>query len=603
VNYDESKIVTDPDLLAKLNGTTDSPGSNSPEARNSDKFVTDPELLAKLNATSDPMTEIESKSGRGIGDRIGGMLETSASVASSVLAEPVAGLAGLAAGAVSGSPETAARVVEDVRRDTTYSPRSEAGQEYLQNVGEVLAPVGEAITGLSETLGDTAMEWTGSPELAAAAYSIPTAVLEMMGVKGARVGRKFAEKDLRTAQKTMLSDPTLKTHEAVADVKISAGGQVVEAPEGVKLLDSGLNRSDTSLIVHSSPETKRNMKKMTEAYSQAIANKKAAALKSPSDMMGASLQRRLGFAAKRREMLGKDLDELVKGGVGRQQIDVADVIGPFNEMIGELTPPGAKKIKPKMTPKGRVYLPKNWYKGTALDAQGMGPARRLVQDAYKLYGNLTEFGVTDVKSAHALKKSLDELIDQAKLGESSTRGQSMRKAISMRAAINDKLSTVEGYGKINGELSQLIDAMRPFDDAKGTAKSWGEAGVRSRLGKMAESLADPQAGAELQRGLAALDGYIAKSGKGMGDDVIGMATFKRLLDDNLNTVPGRVDSSGQMSEAAAGLATSAAVNNVFGAAHDVGRMVKLGMRKGEAEKVAAQNQKALRAIKEALETP
>lgn len=603
MNYDESKLVTDPDLLARLNGTTDSPGSNSPEARNSDKFVTDPELLARLNATTDPMTQIEEKSGRGIADRLGGMLETSASVASSMFAEPVAGLSGLAAGAVTGDPETAARVVEDVRRDVTYSPRSEAGQEYLQNVGEALAPIGEAITGVSETLGDTAMEWTGSPELAAVAYSIPTVALEALGVKGTKVGKRFAEKDLRAAQKQVLSDPTLKTHESVADVKISPGGQVVEAPEGVKLLDSGLSRTDTSLIVHSDPATKRYMKKMTEAYSQAIGNKKAAALKSPSDMMGASLQRRLGFAAKRREMLGKNLDELVKGEVGGQQIDVSDVIGSFNEMIGELTPPGAKKIKPKMTPKGQVYLPKNWYKGTALDAQGMGPARRLVQDAYKLYGNLTEFGITDVKSAHALKKSLDELIDQAKLGESSTRGQSMRKAISMRAAINDKLSAVDGYGSINGELSQLIDAMKPFDDAKGSAKSWGDAGVRSRLGKMAESLADPQAGAELQRGLASLDGYIAKSGKGMGDDVIGMAAFKRILDDNLNTVPGYINSNGQMAEAAAGLATSAAVSNVFGAAHDVGRMVKLGMKKSEAERIATQNQKALRAIKEALETP
>ena len=603
MNYDESKLVTDPDLLARLNGTTDSPGSNSPEARNSDKFVTDPELLARLNATTDPMTQIEERSERGMLDRIGGMLETSAAVTSSMLAEPFAGLSGLATAAVTGDAEKAASVVEDVRRDSTFSPRSEAGQEYLQNVGEVLAPVGEVITGLSERLGDTTMEWTGSPELAAVAYSAPTAVLEAMGVKGINIGKKFADKDLRALQREALQDPILKKDEFVADVKIGPKGDVVEAPEGVKLLDAGLNRTDTSMIVHSSPETKRLMKKMTSTYSQAISNKKAAALKSPSDMMGASLQRRLGFAAKRREMLGKDLDELVKGEVGRQQIDVSDVIGSFNEMIGELTPPGKKKIKPKMTPKGRVYLPKNWYKGTALDAQGMGPARRLVQDAYKLYGNLTEFGVTDVKSAHALKKSLDELIDQAKLGESSTRGQSMRKAISMRAAINDKLSAVDGYGSINGELSQLIDAMKPFDDAKGSAKSWGDAGVRSRLGKMAESLADPQASVELQRGLASLDGYIARSGKGMGDDVIEMAVFKRILDKNLNEVPGKISSNGQATEAAAGLAMSASVGNTFGAAHDVGRMVKLGLKKGDAKKIAEQNQEALRAIKEALETP
>lgn len=121
----------------------------------------------------------------GIGSTIAGVVEPLATVASSAIAEPVAGLAGIAqslnpfADAGAGT-----RAVEATREALTFQPRTKAGQESLQSVGETLAPVGEAITTAEDFLGDTTLELTGSPALAAAASSIPTVAMELVGLKG-----------------------------------------------------------------------------------------------------------------------------------------------------------------------------------------------------------------------------------------------------------------------------------------------------------------------------------------------------------------------------------------------------------------------------------
>ncbi len=125
------------------------------------------------------------------------VIEPAVSVASSIAAEPIAGLAGM----VKGMPKyshpitlllnelypdmSAADAVEATRRALTFQPRTEAGEQGMQALGETLAPIGEAIGGASDYLGDQAYEATGNPQLAAVAHTLPTAALEAIGVKGA----------------------------------------------------------------------------------------------------------------------------------------------------------------------------------------------------------------------------------------------------------------------------------------------------------------------------------------------------------------------------------------------------------------------------------
>lgn len=122
--------------------------------------------------------------------------EPAMTAASAAVAEPVSGFVGLAA--LPYGSDVATQAIERTQQAMTYQPRTEAGLQGLQALQNVMAPVGEAFEGASSYLGDAAYEATGSPALGAAAYSVPTAALELLGANIARrlPGRKLEFGDI-----------------------------------------------------------------------------------------------------------------------------------------------------------------------------------------------------------------------------------------------------------------------------------------------------------------------------------------------------------------------------------------------------------------------
>lgn len=118
-------------------------------------------------------------------DKAVGVGEAALSIGSSMVAEPVAGLAGIAQGLNPYAEEGAgAKAIDSVRKAWTFQPRGDEGKEYIQDIGETLNPIDKAMKSAEEYLGDEMMDLTGSPLLAAAAATIPTAVLELIGSVG-----------------------------------------------------------------------------------------------------------------------------------------------------------------------------------------------------------------------------------------------------------------------------------------------------------------------------------------------------------------------------------------------------------------------------------
>lgn len=172
--------------------------------------ITDPQTGQKLRITGDsPPSEQEleqifasQRPAEPKGFTGAGVAEPAATIASSIVAEPVAGIAGLLSslapvgGALSpeaqafaepteiapAGPDVGTEVIEATREALTFQPRTEKGQESLQAVGETLQPVAEFVSGLEKSLGDAAFDATDSPALAAAATTVPTAILEALGV-------------------------------------------------------------------------------------------------------------------------------------------------------------------------------------------------------------------------------------------------------------------------------------------------------------------------------------------------------------------------------------------------------------------------------------
>lgn len=140
-----------------------------------------------LPKIQDLIAELEASGG----SASSGVIEPVATMVSGIVAEPLAGIAGLAQTANPfADPGAGVRAIEATREALTFKPRTKAGREGLQAVGEFISPVGEFIAGTEEALGNAVFDATDSPALATAATMIPAAIMEAVGVGvGGRVTR------------------------------------------------------------------------------------------------------------------------------------------------------------------------------------------------------------------------------------------------------------------------------------------------------------------------------------------------------------------------------------------------------------------------------
>jgi len=131
------------------------------------------------------------------------VIEPLGTVSSSLVAEPLAGVAGVIQTLNPFADEGAgARAVEGVREALTFQPRTEKGQAGLQAVGETLEPVGRAIGAAEETLGDIGEDIAG-PVGGAIGTTIPTAIGEALGLFAGRAISKLGKVKSVKAQKAI----------------------------------------------------------------------------------------------------------------------------------------------------------------------------------------------------------------------------------------------------------------------------------------------------------------------------------------------------------------------------------------------------------------
>lgn len=118
-------------------------------------------------------------------------VEPAMTIGSSIVAEPISGLAGIAGTVLPGKPSQGADWVRAVQEKMTFQPRTQEGVGGLQSLGESwLGDFGRGFQQVSQGAGDVAYDVTGSPLVASAFYSAPTAALEALGLKGARAASK-----------------------------------------------------------------------------------------------------------------------------------------------------------------------------------------------------------------------------------------------------------------------------------------------------------------------------------------------------------------------------------------------------------------------------
>jgi len=131
--------------------------------------------------TEQPQVQQEQKSS--LMDDVFGGVEGFLALTSGMLAQPIAGLAGLAAspqGFLEGKEGAGANTVKEWADAMTYKPRGEEGKQAIQNIGDFVKPATDKLEKFKKFLGDDAFNAFGSEELATLMYTIPDAAIEIL---------------------------------------------------------------------------------------------------------------------------------------------------------------------------------------------------------------------------------------------------------------------------------------------------------------------------------------------------------------------------------------------------------------------------------------
>lgn len=158
-----------------------------------------------------------------------GAPEVAAQVATSAIATPVAGLAGIIQGIIPGG-KTGPEAVENVLEKFTFQPRSEHGKR----LGEAVSKPFEKI----EDFADTAGEVTGDPDDVLGATAVKTAILGAPALLGFKKGRGMASE----VEVTQMAQKLKKQQPPTVDELFKKGTEAFKKVEqsGVKIKKDSL---------------------------------------------------------------------------------------------------------------------------------------------------------------------------------------------------------------------------------------------------------------------------------------------------------------------------------------------------------------------------
>ena len=449
---------------------------------------------------------------------IQGVTETGLGLLSSLPAAIGGGWAGIGTGLMQG-PEAGAESAQKWQERLTYAPKTAAGQQYTQALGDVteqyLGEEGLDVLGVPKSAGQQALERTGSPVLATAYETLP-AVLELFsGLKGLRTMQGkiklktpegYPTQELQSLLQRYGIDYDVLTPDVKelipSEVGRSAGGDPNIDPkfiaqqdiqkggtqEGLSLYDEGLFRAKADpnakaamqadipmqtiqYVKQTTPATRFNMLRMLDNMKKV--KKGTDIMAFPSKVVGNVAGDYVDYIGDVVKRTNFKLDLLSKNKLADINIDPQPITNKFAQLLdkysigygsyrSDMPDPvtGEFLTTPRFVDsKGNVRID---FDGS--DIQAERGAQRMITDAAEL---LAKAKSTDAYTFHRLKRQLDGIIDWQKQNNSglvSDKGRAFVKEL--RAEVNAQLRDLDPeYAKLNDTLSQGLSALDQLGSA------------------------------------------------------------------------------------------------------------------------------------------
>ena len=474
--------------------------------------------LDQLIAEKERRMQAQQQAQSTIPESILGATENVGIMARNVMAQPVAGLAGIAGTLLPGEQGQGQRFQEATQQFLGGSPSSEAGKRQMQAVGGAIQSTGipEALGKGKEFIGGNVLEMTGSPLAATVAASAPEAILELLGFKGAsklipkgtrlldefgvptktldkaldKVGLDFDNLDPKSkalipAKKGAFT-PALKTDKVIkAELKAGArqdalaplmleGNKVVDDALAIEVSRQGFDDGLIQMAKTSSRDTQHGMRKILNTVKRL---KKDSSLDMrPSDVAGKSLLKRIEYVRDSATDARGKLDKIAKGQLSGEPFDLSRIHSKVGEVFERLDIDNLNT-----SPQG---MPIPDFKGSAIS--GDPSSKRAIKEMIRLVSEIKD---PSALGAHKMKRQLDNLIDFKKksAGGLGTDGRNALKDV--RKEFNEILREIStDYADVNDVLHKSLTAIDEFESAVGPSiKVFGEGGS-SALGTQMRAL-------------------------------------------------------------------------------------------------------------------
>ncbi len=426
------------------------------------------------------------KTDRSIGDIAEGVGEAALTIATGAALGAPAYLVGAIPDAIdqlAGNPDRKYR--ESFPEAVTNTPESEAGQEYVKGIGEMLGalpPVmgSTPVVGLNTIKGKPRFPKINNP-----------------------LARKIADESEGKVQKSF----TKKLGNDRFTPRVY--NMVREARK------QGFDDDMTTMMANASPIDKRAHLKMVNVAEKGLRDPKFRAEFRPSDIPGDSLLKQISFIKSNNDKAGKQLGKISKG--MNKQIDVSE---PINGFIKNLDDIGVK-----MNADG---VPE--FEGSLIEFSG--PAKTLVNNTLtKIQRKKTQ--PTGLE-AHEFKKFLDEDLSHGKKQEGGVSGKVQRIFGDLRRGINESIgSEYPKYKEANKRFSDTITALDSLQDVVGKKLNFNGPNADKATGTALRSLMNNTKGrANLIDAVNNIQETANKYGGSFSDDIL----EQMLVADELESV-------------------------------------------------------------------
>ena len=415
-----------------------------------------------------------------------GVGENIASLASSMALQPVAGVAGAIQSinpwADEGSGAEAVQAVQDL----AYQPRSEAGQDIQQGLGEAFGAAGELVSenitqplGIDD-LGGKTLEATGSPLLATVVDIMPELATEVLPAtaiggkiikSGRTVRRKLAD---RIRQGDVNTGTIAKT--------LDAQGELVKNPNMKRAIDlMGKDEAAYNTAINfekMNSQTKRQVNKMLDIINDnKLSGDPVKIMENrPANVVGQSLAKRINELDKVKKDASKSIGRIINGDKGSVRVGISQARDDFIDALDQADVDVNVKD-------GRISTD---YTNTLTNVEDVISKKKLDNIL-----NRINDGTISAKEAHNMKRQLREMVsyDPAKPGAVRVSKEIENAVKDLSTALGNSVSdSIPAYAKANQVFSESIEALQKADRALGNKLMIGDKLAEPKLGAMAKRI-------------------------------------------------------------------------------------------------------------------